>query len=56
MNTRYKVILVQNGCQRKVVSCPSYEDAIKFKKEWKLSNPNDQLVIQPENSWEYPNG
>ena len=52
MNQKFRVVLIENGCKRKVESNVSYEQAIKFKKQWKQSNPNDQLVIQPVNPWE----
>ena len=56
MNQGFRIVLVENGCQRKVATASSYDSAIKIKKQWKKSNPSAQLVIQPNNTWAYPNG
>lgn len=52
MNQKFKIVLVKNGITREVGVASSYTDAISYKKKWMKSNPGDQLVIQPKNSWE----
>ena len=52
---RFKVIIINEmGAKRKASSQPSFNDAVNFKKNWKKGNPGDQVVIQPEYSWENP--
>lgn len=52
MNQKFRVVIVENGCKRSVEINLTYDQALSFKRKWKASNPNDQLVIQPINPWE----
>ena len=54
--TRYQVIVVDDSGRRRVVaSLPSLDQALEYKKTLKNKTDN-QIIIQPENPFSYPNG